>query len=115
MAEANPILPCVLLPMQDCQLLLPNVSLAEVVDYATPQRGSQGPDWYLGRFSWRGISLPVISYDAANGATPQTPDTARGRIAVLNTIGPQHEQLPFLAVVTQGIPRLAKVDADALR
>lgn len=107
-------LPCVLIPVLGGNLLLPNVSIAEVVDYAEADAPAGAPSWLLGQLSWRGISLPLISYDAANGGAPVLPQTHRGRIAVLNTADEQHGKLPFLAIVTQGIPRQTKVEEAVL-
>ena len=73
------------------------------------------PAWLVGHMVWRGLRLPVISYDALNGGSAQLPQDSRGRIAVLNTISDSHERLPFVALVTQGIPRLAKVEESLLQ
>lgn len=111
MSENTQILSCVLIPVADRQLLLPNVAVAEIVDYVTPQPAPAGsPEWLVGHLQWRSLNLPLISYDAANGGQPLTPDNNRGRIAVLNAIGEKRGQVPFVAIVTQGIPRLVKVE-----
>ncbi|MEX0605745.1 MAG: chemotaxis protein CheW [Marinobacter sp.] len=115
MNNESQILPCVMIPMTDRQLLLPNVSIAEVVDFAGAEPVDNAPGWLLGQLNWRGLQLPVISYDAANGGTAVTPDGNRGRIAVINTIGKHHDQLPFLAMVTQGIPSQARLAEDQVR
>lgn len=115
MAENSQVLPCVLIPVTDRQLLLPNVSLAEIVDYAEPVRAEDGPDWLVGYLNWRGLDLPVISYDAANGGTAVSPDSHRGRVAVLNTISASHPEMPFLAMVTQGIPSQTKLSEPQIR
>ncbi|WP_148864636.1 chemotaxis protein CheW [Marinobacter fonticola] len=109
MADNSQVLPCVLIPVTDRQLLLPNVSIAEIVDYAEPEQAEGGPEWLVGYLHWRGLKLPVLSYDAANGGTKLQPDAMRGRIAVLNTISESHHSMPFLALSTQGIPSQAKL------
>lgn len=116
MADNPEILSCVTIPVSDRQLLLPNVSIAEIVDYAKPETQSGGPNWLHGYLDWRGLKLPVVSYEGANGgdAAPP-PEGHRGRIAVLNTISEHHERLPFLALVTRGIPRQAKVEESQLK
>lgn len=114
MSDNSQILPCVMIPMTDRQLLLPNVSIAEVIDYAGAEAQADAPDWLIGRLNWRGLELPVISYDAANGGQVGKPDGSRGRIAVLNTIGQYHDQLPFIALVTQGIPSQARLAEDQI-
>ncbi len=115
MNNESQILPCVMIPMTDRQLLLPNVSIAEVVDFAGAEPIENAPEWLLGQLNWRGLQLPVISYDAANGGEAVTPAGNRGRIAVINTIGKHHDQLPFLAMVTQGIPSQARLAEDQVR
>lgn len=114
MSDKIELLSCVLIPVLDGNLLLPNVSVAEIIDYSAPETLNDAPSWMLGRLQWRGMTLPVLSYDAANGDRTVLPDSPRGRIAVLNTIGERHDRLPFLAIVTQGIPRQAKIEESAL-
>lgn len=114
MAETTEQLSCVLIPVRDQTLLLPNVSIAEIVDYDLETDNSERR-WFLGRIQWRGLSLPVLSWEAANGGEPATPEGRRGRILVLNTISNQHESMPFIALATQGIPRQAKVAPNDLK
>lgn len=115
MNNESQILPCVMIPMIDRQLLLPNVSIAEVVDFTGAEPVENAPEWLLGQLNWRGLQLPVISYDAANGGKAVMPDGNRGRIAVINTIGKHHDELPFLAMVTQGIPSQARLIEDQVQ
>tara|TARA_R100000789_G_scaffold75866_2_gene71425 strand:+ start:48 stop:509 length:462 start_codon:yes stop_codon:yes gene_type:complete len=115
MNENSQTLPCVMIPVCDRHLLLPNVSIAEVVDFNSTDAGASTPDWLVGFLDWRGLTLPVISYDAANGGSLTVPGDNRGRIIVLNTIGPDHNKAPFMALVTQGIPSQARLDESQLR
>ena len=68
-----------------------------------------------GFLDWRGLTLPVISYDATNGNKLTIPGDNRGRIIILNTIGPNHQSTPFMALVTQGIPSQARLMEDQIR
>ncbi|MGM0768474.1 MAG: chemotaxis protein CheW [Pseudomonadota bacterium] len=115
MSENSQTLSCVIIPMNGRQLLLPNVTIAEVVDYASSDAGANTPEWLVGHLSWRGLELPVISYDAANGAGLTVPGDNRGRIVVLNTISNHHQKVPFMALVTQGIPSQARLTEEQIR
>jgi len=115
MPDNSQTLSCVMIPVSGRQLLLPNVSIAEVVDFAAEAPGSGTPHWLIGRLSWRGLNLPVLSYDAANGSEPVRPGHSRGRIVVLNTIGRYHDAMPFMALVTQGIPSQTRISEADLR
>ncbi len=115
MNDNSQSLSCVMIPMSGRQLLLPNVSIAEVVDFESSDAGANTPDWLVAYLDWRGLQLPVISYDAANGAGLTVPGDNRGRIVVLNTIGDHHKDIPFLALITQGIPSQTRLTENQIR
>ncbi len=101
------------IPVTHTNLLLPNAAVAEIIDYVPPEPASGAPSWFLGHVQWRGVRLPVISYDLINGQEAGTL-SSRARIAVINSIGEQHQALPFFALVSQGIPRLVKVQEEEI-
>ncbi len=101
------------LPLDSGKLLLPNVSVAEVIEYIKPDLKGGGPDYYLGDIEWRGIKLPLLSFEQANGEEKPT-RSSLVRIAVLNSIGTDPKKLPFFGIVTQGLPRLVKVSKDII-
>ncbi|WP_417515448.1 chemotaxis protein CheW [Marinobacter sp.] len=115
MKDNSQTLSCVMIPVSRRQLILPNVSIAEVVDYASTDAGIGAPDWLAGQLEWRGLNLPVISYDAANGGTLSVPGENRGRIVVLNTISNTNKKLRFMALITQGIPSQVRITEDQLK
>ena len=102
-------LTALLMPLHDRTLLLPNVAMAELVPYLTPEQRGDMPDWLLGYIGWRNLTLPLLSFEVASGS--RTDVGRNARIAVLNAIG-DRPGVPFLALLLQGIPRSLKVDAD---
>lgn len=110
--ESTPVvdvrdIPSMLLPVHEKQLLLPGVSVAEIVNYSYPDRPDNAPVWLLGYIQWRKITVPLLSFEEINN---QTVPNYSGvpRIAVLNNTG-LDDKVPFLAIVLQGIPRLMRV------
>lgn len=101
-----------LIPLASRQLLVPTVSIAEIVPFRKPEQDPETPDWYLGDIIWREERTPLVSYEAMCGEA-MPPYNAQCRIAVLNNTGVD-ESLPFLAIATQGIPRLSRVKADEI-
>lgn len=100
-----------LIPMIGRPMLLPNLAVAEIVTWEQPVKQDNSPDWLLGRISWRGEDLPIISLELMND--PETEDAHQGqRIAVINGMG--NSNLPFYAVSVQGIPRLVRVFPEEL-
>ncbi len=105
---------CLLIPVQSGQqLLVPNTCIAEILDYQTPEQRNSPSPWFLGFIRWRGLRLPLISYEAAN-ETGAAGLSRNARIAVTNTIGKHAPDLPFIAFLTTGLPRLAKVAPEEL-
>lgn len=101
-----------LIPLQGRQLLAPNVTVAEIVPVSQVVPVQDAPAWYLGNCTWREQTIPLLSFEVMNGE--DKPGVApRSRFAVLNTTG-QHESLPFIAILTQGLPRLARVTEEEI-
>jgi len=99
-------------PLEEVNLLVPNVAIAEVINYQPLDLIHDGPDWLLGCLRWREHELPVVSAERLLGFS--LPQGARGsRISVLNSIIPG-AGLSFYAIVTADIPRLFSADEDAL-
>lgn len=101
-----------LIPIQGRLLLAPNVTVAEIVPVSQVIPVQDAPAWYLGNCAWREQTIPLLSFEVMNGE--DKPGVAsRSRFAVLNTTG-VNESLPFIAILTQGLPRLARVTEEEI-
>jgi len=112
MSDAIEVLPCLIIPTGGRSVLLPNVSVAEIVDFQAPV-GGHGAEGVLGTIHWRGLTLPVLAIEKVNGTDAGNPAT-NPRIAVINCIGDGRSKLPFFAITTANIPRLFKIASNAL-
>ena len=101
-----------LVPLADRMLLVPNVALAELIPYRAPQSAQGTPPWFLGQVSWRDLTLPLLSFEAASDGQPNT--GSGSRVAVLNALGGR-DHVKFIALLVQGIPRSVKVDPNLAR
>lgn len=105
-----------MIPLEGEYLLLPNTAVAEIIGHtkadALPDTIKDTPDWLIGMLAWRGVSVPLLSFEALMGGTLVEAGT-RARIAIVNGIGEQ-TMVPFFAVATQGIPRLVQVDNERI-
>lgn len=96
-----------MIPIKDENLLLPNTAVAEVINYSSPVPAENSPDWYLGLIQWRGLSIPVVSFEALINDKVAT--VARNsRLVVFNTLSGTGA-LHFYAIPTQGIPQLLRL------
>lgn len=95
----------ILLPLQQRPLLLPVACIAEVLGYHRPVEHKRGTDWILGDIRWRGLQLPLISFELFNQGR-FTPFSVNNRIAVMHrTTSDSSDTMPFYAMVIQGTPR----------
>lgn len=104
---------CLLIPLKDKNLILPNVAVAEIVPFSHLLTTASNVDWMLGRIDWRGVPIPVVCYEMLcnQGAPAPNPNA---RFAIINGVG-NHAQMPFYAMLVQGIPRLMHINQDDVK
>ncbi len=102
---------CMLIPLRGGRVLLPHSLIAEVIDYRPPESIDAGPDWFLGLVDWRWVALPLMSWETLMAADQLEPGR-RARIVAL--YGMKLQQVPYLGLVSAGIPRLVHVHQDNL-
>ncbi|AND69616.1 chemotaxis protein CheW [Dyella thiooxydans] len=103
---------CVLVPAGDLRLLLPNATIAEVITMPALEPLEGAPEWVLGRIAWRGWRVPLVAFTKLAGAGEGDQELAV-RVAVLKALG-DNPELPFIAVVTRGFPRLTTLNAELI-
>ena len=101
-----------ILPTQGKRLIVPNVAIAEIIAMTPIQPLEQAPPSCQGLIHWRGIDIPVLSFEQANSQMA-THTTTQSRIAVFNSINP-NSALAFFAILIQAIPRMLKVGKQDL-
>ncbi len=109
---ADLVVRCLVLPLNNVSLLVPNTLIAEVIDYKAAEATENAPTWLTGILSWRGRSVPVISFERLLGRQAALLNEDR-RYVVCNTINPE-SKIPFIALEVQGIPHLVLVKNEML-
>jgi chemosensory pili system protein ChpC len=103
-----------IIPIAHREVLLPTVSVAEMLPFVKPQlRQTDLASWFLGNVTWRGVAVPMISYELINGEQP-LPITATSQMTIVNSTGVS-DALPFFCFPTQGIPRLSRVSSEIIK
>jgi chemosensory pili system protein ChpC len=103
---------CMLVPLHDGRLLLPNAAVAEVIGYRDPEPLEHDAAWLQGKVSWHQREIPVIDFELMLGR-PDLGAGIRQRIAVCYALRPD-PAWPMLGLVAQGIPRLLRVSRAAI-
>lgn len=112
MSDTQTEIRCMLIPLHEGRLLLPNAAVAEVIGYREPDPVANAADWLQGKVSWRQRNIPVVDFERMLGR-PDLGAGIRQRIAVCYALNPDAER-PLLGIVAQGIPRLLRVSRQAI-
>lgn len=102
----------VLISVSGGRLLLPNASVSEVITMSSPEPVEDAPEWLLGRVSWRGWRVPLLSFPELVG-WPREEGRLNSRVAIIKALG-GNPRMPFFAMVTQGFPRLTALSEDVV-
>jgi chemosensory pili system protein ChpC len=114
MANIDNFIHCVLIPLQNHFLLLPNPTIAEVTPMPhTIDAIAERPDYWLGHYAWRDQVLPVIDLESMIGDKPRTTDDAH-KLCILNGINPD-SHIEFYALPCYGVPQLITLNESAIQ
>lgn len=103
MAEQDAIR-CMQLPLHGLSLLVPNSAVAEIIGYSAPQQAGQAEPWLQGKISWRGVMVPIVSFEHLCQMEAVEPGP-RSRFAVLYNAQPDNQDVPYFGIILQDIPR----------
>lgn len=111
MSQAGEQIKCVVLTINEGQVILPNAAIAEIVPIRNIINVANKPDWMLGYLDWRGNSVPLVSFEALGGI--RMPSLASGDVkaAVVYAIGGDKD-FPFMSFLVQGAPQVADVSSE---
>ena len=106
-------LPCLLIPLDGAQLLLPNVVVAEVLRSQRLRSAAGLPACCVGHFLWRGAVLPLLSFEVANGGSAAPAAAPGDGVLVMNRTR-DLAGIGFYGLITRGTPRLVRLAAEDL-
>jgi chemosensory pili system protein ChpC len=94
-----------ILGMQKLAVILPGDVVAELIPYEPLQRMEDTPEWFLGLLGWRGIQVPVVSFEmlTVERASFSLASVASASLVILRGDTDQ-DLLPFYALVAQAHP-----------
>ncbi|MEM1433705.1 MAG: chemotaxis protein CheW [Pseudomonadota bacterium] len=103
---------CVVIPLTQHSLLLPNVCVAEILPWRRIKPVPDAPAWLVGVLGWRGEMLPVVDFDAlcSNAATQD----GQARCLIVMNRSASSRGAGFYALLANGLPRLVPVAAEDL-
>ncbi len=109
------LLPTLLFNIEGGQVLLPDIAIAEIIDYQVVNDAGldNAPDWWLGQLTWRGLNVPLISLESMNHGAFFTKKPAL-KIIVVNALNTLKEKSGYWAFVSLDTPKLQRIQHDSL-
>jgi len=114
MSEESKEIYSLIIPMRGTTILIPSKALAEIVPFIDSEPAPKdSPQWFLGSLHWRGLKIPVISYEQMVDENFPPLDRRLKMVAIINTqIG--NKDMPYLGIGVEGIPRLGLVNEESI-
>jgi chemosensory pili system protein ChpC len=103
------------LTLQKQGVILPAVNVAEIIPYEPLQRIEETPDWFLGLLGWRGVQVPVVSFEmlSVERASFSLVSVSSASLVIVRGSSDQ-ASLPFYALVSQTTPQRHEINAEML-
>lgn len=104
-----------LVPLQRDKMILPASVIAEIIPYEPLQRIEDTAEWFLGILGWRGLRIPVISFESLTSrrSSFSLVSVASASLMIIRTLRTR-DDIPFYAMVSQAIPELLEISEGTL-
>ena len=104
---------CILLTLRTENVVVPNAAVAEIVSLREIRKIKDAPKWLMGKMSWRGIEIPLVSFEAA--AEVAGAGMGATQAAVLFMINKGDKQAyPYAGLAISGVPHVSNFGQDQI-
>ncbi len=103
---------CIMIPVGQRLLLLPNVCVAEVVGSSRIEVAETGPAWLIGFTGWRGETLPVVDFGRMASGPESEP--IKPRCLVVMNRARRGDSAAFYAFAAESVPRMLQLTGQDL-
>ena len=103
----------IILTLKNELVVVPNASVAEIISVQDVREVENSPRWMLGKARWRGVDVPVVSYEAAGGDDAQAVNI-NTQVAVMYSVSEDSEH-PYIGLAMHGVPHVSTFSRDQIR
>ena len=103
----------IILTLKNELVVVPNASVAEIISVQDVREVEDSPRWMLGKARWRGVEVPVVSYEAAGGDDAQAVNI-NTQVAVMYSVS-EHTEYPYIGLAMHGVPHVSTFSRDQIR
>ena len=104
---------CVLLTLRTENVVVPNAALAEIVSLRDVDKIDNAPQWLLGKMHWRGVDIPLVSFEAA--AEGANVAMSANQAAVIHLISADGKAVyPYVGLSISGVPHISEFSKEQI-
>jgi chemosensory pili system protein ChpC len=110
-ASAPKELSTLLIPVKGSHLILPNVTIAEIISRVQVAGVDDVPNWFVGFIQWRKREVPIVLFEAINDQPFAAAQNQQKHIAIVNG---GNAKTPFWGLLTEATPRSIRLTKDQI-
>lgn len=115
MEQSNRLIKSIILTLKNKLVVVPNAAVAEIISVQEVRQPDNSPQWLLGKARWRGVELPVVSYEAAAGDQAQAVNL-NTQVAVIYSASEDEEPgYPYIGLAMHGVPHVSTFSRDQVK
>ena len=116
MVQNNQYIKSIILTLKNELVVVPNSAVAEIISVQDVREVDDSPQWMLGKARWRGVELPVVSYEAAGGDNAQAVNI-NTQVAVMYSVSEdsEHIKYPYIGLAMHGVPHVSTFSRDQIK
>ena len=116
MVKDTQLIKCVILTLRKENVIVPNALVAEIISVKDIEEIENAPSWYLGKMTWRGSDVPLLSFEAAGGEDISKVNL-NTQAVVLYAVGKNNEvgDKPYLGLVMSGVPHVSHFSREQIK
>ncbi len=105
----------IILTLKNELVVVPNAAVAEIISVQGVQAVNDSPAWMLGKARWRGVEIPVVSYEVAGGDDAQAAGI-NTQVAVMYSANDSDDRpYPYIGLAMHGVPHVSTFSREQIR
>jgi chemosensory pili system protein ChpC len=115
MDQNEQLIKSIILTLKNELVVVPNAAVAEIISVQDVKEVDGSPGWMLGKARWRGVEVPVVSYEAAGGDDAQAV-SINTQVAVMYAANEDKDkQYPYIGLAMHGVPHVSTFSRQQIR
>ena len=115
MDQDKQLIKSIILTLKNELVVVPNAAVAEIISVQGVHDVEGSPDWLLGKARWRGVEVPVVSYEAAGGEDAQA-ENVNTQVAVMYAANENKDKpYPYIGLAMHGVPHVSTLSREQIK